>query len=585
MTVVGARNNNTLLNLPPEILLACVLYLPIHDIAACLRVYNRVLCGVITSSVLIRYLIELELAGVHENPDAAALKGLSTAEKLALLRKRETAWETLTPSRRRAIALPGRPWLYEVIAGNWIIADDDSPDGASSSKIYHTNLAAAATAEPAPDMPPWQGVSLTLPFVNFHAVFQEHDLLIALSCVPVPNSPETIMAEAHLLSLSTGKPHPRASLSPIPIHGLPSDVFIEVGAHVCGDRLAIACIYDIDTELEGQFAVYDWQTGELLMQPGPIDSVDLVFLTPDLLLVPRLESNALYIYELPAAEPPARGVRLPVPIEFRLPPLKRGIKIVTEDAKLRVAPFASGSRRDQSPAPFVALAEESILLLSYATEPPIDSEQYDFEDYFFVILVEKLLGVYRRRTSVDQLRLRTFPEVTVPVEWDGWGPNCVRWMDPVVSSSPDAWITGSSGSRLLSYAAASAAADANEPGPTNVNGRPRPIRLLDFNPRKVAQVRRQLRLAQPSDSNTAGVRIVEPGAPSAALVAKSFQHFADPQTTLASNIAYVERTSDEMFPYRHVYMSEECIVGATALGREDQLQGFEFDTLDILHFG
>ncbi|KAJ7051445.1 hypothetical protein C8F01DRAFT_640347 [Mycena amicta] len=234
-----------LLDLAPEIIVKCLLYLPLDDLATCLRVGNRFLAAVITDSPEIQYIAELEHAGMEEN--VHSMKGLSISGRLGLLRERESRWRTLSPVSRYSIPLgvaTDNIVVMDLIDGLYFAGVSMNPSVLLATSLKYIVLAPGA--QPAC----WKTVFEGKPFTNFQVALAEHDLLVILTCAPCANDPATTLLDAHLLSFTTGEPHPLAACPILPIYRFSTparlvDVHLnlDAGIEILGGTLAIAFRY------------------------------------------------------------------------------------------------------------------------------------------------------------------------------------------------------------------------------------------------------------------------------------------------------------------------------------------------------
>lgn len=79
-------------SIPVELIIKILFYLPFPDLISCRRV-NHTLNAIITSSPHIQHLINTDLAGVVDNPNAS----LSLLERRRALELRHQAWDSYEP--------------------------------------------------------------------------------------------------------------------------------------------------------------------------------------------------------------------------------------------------------------------------------------------------------------------------------------------------------------------------------------------------------------------------------------------------------------------------------------------------------
>jgi hypothetical protein len=103
-----------LLQLPTEIIVEILLCLDVPD-AYAVQALNNFFHNLYKASLDLQYALECKIAHVRDNPNCH----LSIPERLQMLRDRESAWSSLTPTSRRTAKLPPTPVGY--IAGSGYI--------------------------------------------------------------------------------------------------------------------------------------------------------------------------------------------------------------------------------------------------------------------------------------------------------------------------------------------------------------------------------------------------------------------------------------------------------------------------------
>ncbi|KAF7314099.1 F-box domain-containing protein [Mycena chlorophos] len=300
-------------DLPSELILACLEYLPYTELGACLLA-NRHLNSLIRNSPRTLYLAEQSLAGVDANPFHPAISGLCVEEKRALLHEREDRWLFFRPV---SLEYPEIDFLasravYWISGDYWVIGDAVDPAFPRSVglKFLRTTPGPSQWTKASP------GTMLRL--VDFVAVPEELDLIAMITHSPSGQSTSSI--HIHLLSfssLSTGSagPHPLAASSVIHVLDAgPYDGGPSVTIDISGRTLAFCMLYlsarDEDNEEGREHArrrdglyLYDWQTGKRMTEePLPVHhngAVGLTFLSPDLLLLSNTSTNSLDILSIP----------------------------------------------------------------------------------------------------------------------------------------------------------------------------------------------------------------------------------------------------------------------------------------------
>lgn len=90
----------------------------------------------IASTVELRYKIELFADGLEDGDPC----GLSSAERLALLRDRRRAWRTLDYTRRSTVSVAGRCNAYELVGGVFAKTMDTTAHGGGSRHLSTSYL-------------------------------------------------------------------------------------------------------------------------------------------------------------------------------------------------------------------------------------------------------------------------------------------------------------------------------------------------------------------------------------------------------------------------------------------------------------
>ncbi|KAF7296282.1 hypothetical protein HMN09_01097500 [Mycena chlorophos] len=570
-TSMTERQARLLLDLPTEIILCCLHNLTLDDLSSCLFVFNRQLCRIITHSVLVRYRVEQELAGVQEN--VRTLAGLSISERRAALQARNERWDSFSPISRLMVPFTvSSAFLYDLAAGHWLMAvnEDGAADGVMPSKLICANLTAAE--------PQFQTVFTGAPFVNFTTGLEEDDLLVLVTCVPCADDPTQSDIDAHILALSTGAAHPRAARPMIHLHRRPSlpRPSFEVGIEICGPALALNCqnLWMSDDTGSKLLHIVDWRTGEPYVEPFDVHSCAIVFLASDILAIPHPRGEGITVMKLPSSptpsshKPPTAKLVL---LEF--PALKPNYFVMPIDIQFRHSPLPRHHLGDARyvQAAFLPALEDTITLLSFSTYTTFEEQPGDLHAN---VLTQTHLAVIRTaalvQTVLDELEELSDDEgadternpereiLPTIFPWAAWGPPCVLWLDPELFSRHHSWISTACGSRLAGY----------PPFDPEQRDARHPVRILDFNPHYIAHLRRRF-ADNPADPQWENVRIVE-----TATVQGVDSHFLEP---VVSELAYVETTSKETYDFHDVFLSEQALVGIR--------YGPDGDTLDVMRFG
>ncbi|KAJ6572810.1 hypothetical protein DFH09DRAFT_1152731 [Mycena vulgaris] len=512
-----------LLNLPPELILACLAEVPYADLSSCLATGNRLLRDlIINSPVLKRYHQEREAACVEVNPSSDA----AVSDLLADLRRREEAWLHFAPQFRHTIPIDFvTSGVYDLASDVYLVGDTPAANTLLSTglKYVHTSPGEA---------PQWQRLDAGKPIIDFGTALEEHDLIAVVTYTPHIDDPEMISVDVLLLKFLTGDPHPLAACPSLHIHDVEADpgrpgVTIEI----VGENLAISLVYwQDDGRALDKLYLFRWKSGVQTMAPLPVNNTGLVFLTTDLLVVPTSIDAALDVYQIlpPTAADPAPSY---LRTTFYLPELAPLHMVITFQCRGEPNPRA-GPRVRPSHAQFLPAPASALILFAFEVGNAFGSSEHMF--------------------VVDRARFATavaLCEQESEVEWSAWGPLCSRWLDaaPLATS----YITTTCGTRMVSI-------------PHDAPLQPAPIRILDFNKEHVEAQRG----APPVD----GARLVEAEKEEGAV---AHAPFAEPVVSL---VPYVETLSTELFTYSAVLINDESIIGV-------KFGNAAVDSLEVLHFG
>ncbi|KAF7304055.1 hypothetical protein MIND_00636900 [Mycena indigotica] len=546
-----------LLDLAPELIHACLSFLPLDDIASCLHAGSRLLTTLILDSPAIRYRIEQEEAGVEENPYSSALAGLDISARLAELRARERRWREFDPVSRHKIDYPTWPvLLYTIHAGLWIAAQemqDTGPGGSAlADAVRYVDM--SPQAQPAE----WRTVFSGTPFANFATALEEHDLLVIFTVVVCPDEPSMVSIDALMLTFSTGSPHAMASLPKVHItRRAANNPISDLNAEVSGDMIALAIYNENNMYADTNYLyVLNWKTGTILLGPTVITSIGLAFLSPRDLLIASASKNCLFVYSFSDSSTSL----VPTIIRLWLPQVRPRTGIVGPQMQCRRSPNPHNhlSHPRYHAARFPPAPNCANIFLSYET---IDVDSDECETHPYLMVPEYILDAVKlaREDEIDD------PKPEVEIDWEMWGERCTRWLWP--QDVAGAWILASSGHRMVAYPPFN---------PQAPRRGPKQMQILDFNPRGVAALRSQLKNGE-RVSDTMRL-VLRNTLPVSQKETAGFTHYAQ---RVRSRLPYIEMTAPEEYKFDNVYLSEEFIIGRT-YGEEEK--GI-VESLEVLYFG
>lgn len=112
----------SLLDLPPELLIDILCFLPYHTLFACSGT-NRLLNELVASSPRVQYHLHAHIAGIR--PDSTTnTSSLTLPDRLKLLKSREESWRTLHYSGTTSIPIPHNvSSIYDLTAGIYLLGE------------------------------------------------------------------------------------------------------------------------------------------------------------------------------------------------------------------------------------------------------------------------------------------------------------------------------------------------------------------------------------------------------------------------------------------------------------------------------
>ncbi|KAG5638817.1 hypothetical protein H0H81_009790 [Sphagnurus paluster] len=277
-----------LLRLPPELIVRVLFHLDLIDLLRAKQVHPS-LKTAIGSFPVLQYRIETQLACVEDNKNS----DLPISERLRLLRNRQEAWSKCSIDFRRTLTVPREPsGIYDLVDGVYILGD------ANRHTLHYVRLPSSIHEDVK-----WQKINISKPLVYMGVSIHENDLIAVVTISTHPSDPSKYVLEIQLLQFSTGAPHPRARVPVLFLCELTKEhlgVYIEI----VGSHLAVStnCYFTAGDHL----FVFDWMTGEqkMLVELPPNMYSGLLFLSPELILLPNIDTLALDIWRIPSSEAP-----------------------------------------------------------------------------------------------------------------------------------------------------------------------------------------------------------------------------------------------------------------------------------------
>jgi len=168
----------SLLQIPPELLLRILFYLPPLDIISCARTC-RILYDLCSDTAL-RYLIQMERCSVSDDLNP----GLSYPERLRIVKEREEAWEMLDFRKSIQVSVPFESTgIYDLTSGAFFL--DCANHGTTTGFSYITLPSLSGVQDRKLE---WKGFNLETELLIFALAVDEHDLIAALTVCAIPYS-------------------------------------------------------------------------------------------------------------------------------------------------------------------------------------------------------------------------------------------------------------------------------------------------------------------------------------------------------------------------------------------------------------
>ncbi|KAF8880305.1 hypothetical protein BD779DRAFT_1094616 [Infundibulicybe gibba] len=198
--------SNILLELPTEILIQLLSFLPAVDLGAC-QLVNRHFRHLIAGSSQLKYLIAIENAGLEDNPSC---KSFDISQRLEMVTQRELSWRKFQPNFVQTINIPRMPsGIYDLTNGVYLIG-----------ALNHLSLSYVSLPTTPFQAATWSSINTDRPIIDMGLAIYEHDLIGIVTTGldhSIASTPARHYIELSLLSFKTGKPHPLAKNPKIPV--------------------------------------------------------------------------------------------------------------------------------------------------------------------------------------------------------------------------------------------------------------------------------------------------------------------------------------------------------------------------------
>ncbi|KDR76224.1 hypothetical protein GALMADRAFT_466644 [Galerina marginata CBS 339.88] len=458
----------SLLSIPEDLLIQGILSRLYHSSRVqCLRTCRN-LHTVISSSPLLIYLKELEIAGMIDNP-ACTLQSISINERLEMLRERELRWISLNWKWRREIDMPRftAAGTYTYSGGVYLLGRRINPQEGVVG-MYSMNV--PQKFDEAID---WKELDLGQRHLPSAMAIEEHDLVACVIYTPGV-TPSQFLVKIQLVQHTTLQPHPLASSNALDVcsfgewDGSPTS-----HTSICGDYLAISVALLNSSRPWSQLVVWNWKTGRILCQsrtPGA-SKTGLTFLKEDLIINIDLDSRSIDVYQIPffSAEhnyDPRHIPRMRCVQRLKLPMVERNYEYAAAVCSSLPGPAVSfPSENIRTTRPFIDDPLSAILSIYFRVRDARMARGTGPFLTFFVITQRRVFleFILKRLASVpegQQLNEADIPEVA----WGEWGPRNTRMFS---FEGGDGRVASISGTKCVIF-------------------QDKKVEILDFGPKKVA---------------------------------------------------------------------------------------------------
>ncbi|RPD76028.1 hypothetical protein L226DRAFT_461728 [Lentinus tigrinus ALCF2SS1-7] len=248
----------TLLDLPPEILIAVLVHVDFRTVLHCRQVVCALLKNLVDDDTSLQYIIELGAAGMEDGPSST----LTPSARLALLRERQSAWKSLTWRSEATYPMTiGEYW--ELYGG--VLAQEEG-----GKKLVFRQLPSAIRGIEARE---WEIRDAGTDIQDF-SMDPAQDLLVVVE-ERIEYSETT--CSLHLKSLLTGAPHPDVTGSAVLTH----QTFLQgftYSLRIAGDY--VGTVLSGELEEPSELVVWNWRTGDRKLCVGGYHFSSFTFLSP-----------------------------------------------------------------------------------------------------------------------------------------------------------------------------------------------------------------------------------------------------------------------------------------------------------------
>ncbi|KAG2049910.1 hypothetical protein BDR06DRAFT_918460 [Suillus hirtellus] len=419
------RDSLTLTLLPSEVIRQTLSNLDWRTLLT-LRLVCKFLCSMVDKSPPAQYLIELAISGLEDNKRSSQL---TTASRLALLKERNTHWNTLQWVESRDLPLLQDDDEWQFCGG--VLAQSNL---LGTMRLYqlpsqYRNIPARSWRIPI--------LSNTEDFTMDPA----QDLLVLVEkpiLIPAHNNTKSYMwIRIHPRSLTTGHAHPSAvKVIDYRLYMQSAKLEMELSIQTCTKFLAILFIVEDNTS---ELTLWNWQTGESILRSSSLEIATFAFLTPQLLLVGTVMDETGVteprLFVLDISKPSTKKVALTndCVCVFGFPSFDFVVSPVT--ILIRSDPSPGCKPNSEAHVPFSIAHGQRLFLITTWVEEKQETVSYD------LFVPENVL-----LSSVMALPPQTRRHV---INWNEWGPTGTRFLKS--PPHPHVWTGNVFGSKFVSF--------------------------------------------------------------------------------------------------------------------------------------
>ncbi|KAG2154684.1 hypothetical protein DEU56DRAFT_769753 [Suillus clintonianus] len=374
-----------------------------------------------------QYDIELAVSGMMDGPPSP----LTTSDRLALLKGRNAAWESLKWVESKDIPMmQGHIWeLY----GD-VFAQSSTPDVLHFRQLPSTYRKIEEKS--------WN-MALDIHVRDF-TMDPAQDLLVLIEQPPtvlLNPSATTRSIRIHLRSLTTGDSHRLAPRPAILVHDLDvRNARATYTLQVCGNLLGVLFMSPEDADPE--LTIWNWTTGKVILTRSSSEIATFAFLSSRFLLVGSIfDPEALniqarlYVFDLTQPSNETSGLAADCFCAFMWPEFNFWTSPVT--FSIRSDPSPVWQPNPEARLPFSTAPGDRLIIVTACLVYNGHVAYYDM----FVSAGTLLSHIAALPTEVSSHE----------IDWDEWGPTGTRLMRSLSHSSP--WVCYVFGTKFVSLVA------------------------------------------------------------------------------------------------------------------------------------